>query len=69
MSYYDYENLKKAVQDNPTQANINALGEWFSEFGMDYWNGSYYDADSFRVFPVYEEIEEDEFDLKGYEIR
>lgn len=69
MSYYDYAELKKAVEAQPTQENINALGEWFADYGMDYWNGEYYDAGSFRVYPVFEEIEEDEFELKGYEIR
>lgn len=66
---YDYNRLKAAVEGNPTQANIDALGEWFSNWGIDYFNGEYYDAENFRIYPVFEEVEEDEFELKGYEIR
>ena len=68
-TYYDYKDLKAAVDANPSQENINALGEWFSNWGNDFWNGEYYDADDLRIFPVYKEVEEDEFELIGYEAR
>ena len=69
MNYYSYQELKAAVVAHPTTENINELGEWFNRYGNDYWNGEYYDADEFRVYPVYEEVEEDEWELKGYEVR
>lgn len=68
-TYYDYDDLKKAYEANPTQENLNALGEWFEENGQTYWNGEYFDADSIRIYPVYKEISEDEFELVGYEAR
>lgn len=69
MNYYSYQELKDAVIANPTAENVNKLGEWFSTYGNDYWNGEYYDADEFAVWPMYEEVEEDEFEITGYEIR
>ena len=69
INYYSYEELKAAVIADASRANVNALGEWFSNYGNDYWNGEYYDADDFRLYPVYTEVNEDEFELTGYEIR
>lgn len=68
INYYSYEELKAAVIADASGANVNALGEWFSNYGNDYWNGEYYDADDFRLYPVYTEVGEDEFELTGYEI-
>ena len=45
------------------------MGEWFDHYGNDYWNGEYYDADDLRIYPVYKEVEEDEYELIGYEAR
>ena len=69
INYYAYEDLKAAVIADSSEENVNALGEWFGRYGNDYWNGEYYDADDFRLYPVYAEIDEDEFELTGYEIR
>lgn len=68
-NYYEYEELrKKALSGN--QEDINALGEWFEQYGDRYWNGEYYNADDgMRLFPVYEEAAEDEWELKRYEFR
>ena len=69
INYYAYEDLKAAVIADPSEENVNALGEWFSSYGNDYWNGEYYDADDFRLYPVYTEVDEGELELTGYEIR
>lgn len=75
INYYSYEDLKNAVLQDKTQENINNLGEWFSRYGMSYWNGECFDADDFRVYPVVVEAEdfvEDEnenWETVGYEIR
>ena len=38
MSRYDYEELKnKALAQNATQEDINTLGEWFEQYGGNYW--------------------------------
>lgn len=69
MNYYSYKDLKTAYDTNPSQENINTLGEWFQQYGDSCWNGEYYDADNIRIYPVYKEIAEDEFELIGYEAR
>ena len=71
MSYYDYDELRSAATaPNATQADIDALGEWFQVHGQRYWNGEYFDADGgVRVYPVYQEIAQDEYELTGYELR
>lgn len=68
-NYYEYEELRaKALNGN--QEDVNALGEWFEQYGDCYWNGEYYNADDgMRLFPVYEEMAEDEWELKRYEFR
>ena len=64
-NYYDYEELRaKAL--NGKQEDIDALGEWLEQHGEKYWNGEYYDADGLRVYPVYNELDEDEYELTGY---
>lgn len=67
MSYYDYQELfSKATSCNATQADINALGDWLSEFGMSYWNGEYFDCgDGYRLFPFYE-VGDDGISISGY---
>lgn len=67
---YSYkELLAAATGKSATQTDIDTLGAWFSEFGSEYWNGEYYDADGERLFPVYRESEEDQFEVIGYEFR
>ena len=68
VNYYSYADLRKAVNDNPTEENINALGEWFERYGGAYWNGWYYDADGIRLAPIYEQTGEDDFDLIGWQL-
>lgn len=67
--YYDYIELReKAI--NGDQNAVNELGEWFSNYGGMYWNGEYYDADDgYRLYPIYEEVDEDDYELKGWELR
>lgn len=68
---YSYQELReKALSANATPDDVNALGYWFSRFGSDYWNGEYYDCDNgIRLYPVCQQIGEDEFERIGYEIR
>lgn len=69
ISRYDYKELKQKVLENETEENLNALGEWFEMFGNDFWNGEYFDADDFHLVPIYKEVDEDEFERIGWEIR
>lgn len=50
---YDYKELREKLNGTYTQKDVNALGDWFEQYGLDYWNGDYYDADGFHLYPVY----------------
>lgn len=70
---YQYETLKAAaLAPNATQDDINALGEWFQQYGMYYWNGESFEIDeTTSIFPIcaHEEDEYGCFPLLRYEIR
>ena len=69
ISPYAYADLlERATAPEATKEDVNALGHWFQYYGMIYWNGECFDADGHRVFPVYDEIEPDVFDIDHYEI-
>ena len=67
VSRYAYADLRYAA-DCPDRdvlsAAINMLGEWFTEYNMDEWNGEYFEADGLRIYPVYSGEE-----IVGYEER
>lgn len=75
MSRYDYEELKnKALSTEATQEDINALGEWFEQYGYRYWNGECFVIDEdYDLYPILakntDESVEDCYDTIGYEIR
>ena len=71
MGYYDYKELRAAATaSGATQADINALGKWCSEFGTRSWNGEFYDIDDgLRLFPTVTEDESGDIEVTGYEIR
>jgi len=68
---YEYEELRAiAIAPGAKPEQINALGEWFEQYGSNYWNGEYYDADGIRVYPVYDwDNDNDCGILTGFEIR
>lgn len=70
MTEYAYEALQAAaLKPDATQEDIDALGEWFECYGMDYWNGSCWAVDEkqdIHLARVYKEIAEDEFEHIGY---
>lgn len=71
-NYYDYNELAAAALENPTTENLAALGEWFEQNGMDYWNGECWEIDSnHSLYPVYKCIDEEneEYECIGYEVR
>lgn len=68
---YDFEELKEAaLKYNATQEEINSLGKWFEMYGYaQYWNGEFFDIDGlYRLFPAYEKINEDDYEIVGYEL-
>ena len=66
---YSYKELFHAATGaGATQKDIDTLGAWFAEYGASYWNGECYDADGWRLFPVYAE-NDGEFEVVNYEFR
>ena len=68
---YAYEELRTAaIRPGATQEEINTLGEWFEQYGLEYWNGEYFDADGYRVYRIERhDPERDIYDIIGYEIQ
>lgn len=66
--YYNYKSLvAAALAPNATQADIDALGEWFRAYDQRDWNGECYYVDAtHRLYPIYREIGEDDYDIVGY---
>lgn len=68
---------KKATSMCATQDDINRLGEYMQINGLSCWNGEFWSIgcshkdtdDSMRLYPVYAEIEPDEYEVSHYEIR
>ena len=71
MNRYDYDELKnKALGVDATEEDVNKLGEWFEQYGDEFWNGEYYEVDSDnRLYPQHREVDEDEFEVCGYVIK
>lgn len=68
---YAYEDLeKKALSANATDADIQALADWFIQYGNDFWTGECFIVNSnHALYPIYREVGEDEFKIEGWEIR
>lgn len=70
VSYFDFDELAAKALETRDPADLAALGEWFERYGNEYWNGECYTIDSSHdLVPVYEEVELDDFQIVGYEIR
>ena len=67
---YSYNELfAVATKPDAAQIDVDTLGEWFSAYGEIYWNGEYYDADGYRIRPVYDWGEEaDQGEIVHYEL-
>ena len=67
---YNYDELRKAAIEDPTPENLANLGEWFQDYGSSFWNGEYFDADGYRLYPVYSDPDDSgNSDLLGYDLR
>lgn len=64
------EEFEKKFPETLTHNLINYSPK-FLENGIilirDEWNGEYYDTNSMRYYPVYEQLGEDDFEIIGYE--
>ena len=70
MTYqFEYDDLIAAVKKNPTQENIDNLGDWFHQYGDCYWNGEFYNADDLELWPVEDyDYELDQGEIIGYRL-
>lgn len=75
---YSYnELLTAATAPDATQADIDALGGWFSRYGEQYWNGECYDASlpgeptgTRSLYEVVEwDVDTDQGEVVGYQFR
>lgn len=67
INQYSYEELKNKVLEDPSFDNRMNLYKWFALYGGR-WNGEYYDADDFKVKPIYEKFGEDDYEVVDVEI-
>lgn len=66
---YEYQELVEKALATGAKEDIEALAEWFKQYGDMYWNGEYYEIDKYtRLVPVYEETEPDEWECVSWEI-
>lgn len=71
MDVYDYKALvQKALAFDATQEDINALGDWFDQYGgwgRDNWNGECYHVDrDHDLYPIHREVGYEEYEVVGY---
>ena len=71
IKYTDYDLLRRRVIANPTSIrNMTDLALWFELFGIDFWNGEYWDADGYSLRPIFEyDPITDQQNTIGYEWR
>ena len=69
---YDFENLAKRAITEKSEDAINDLAEWFVRYDLNSWNGENYtfkmNGRKWHLTPVYEEVEEDSFEIVGWEL-
>lgn len=83
IGYYDYEKLYNLMKKNwGKQKYVDALGEWFSMFGDNDWNGEVYivtdpktGKEEYSLRPIYEGVGEPDkdgdyeyYEIVGYEL-
>ena len=67
---YEYQELVDKALATGAKEDIEALAEWFEQYGDIYWNGECFEIDrNTSLVPVYEEIAPDEWERVGWEIK
>ena len=66
-----FDELKKNAIESGTLEDCELLAQWLLEFDSKHsWNGEFFTIDKdHRMYPVYKQIDEDEYEIVGYEIR
>ena len=71
--YYCYQELLAAALENETPENLEALGNWFENYGERYWNGEHWEAsapnepsETRYLYPIMVENEDGDFEVTGY---
>lgn len=68
---YNYKELEAAALKTHSKADIEALAEWFETYSdYKFWNGECHKVnDRYSLYPIYEQTDEDEFAIVGWELR
>lgn len=71
---YSFAELIRNVRRNPSELNLMLLGYWFERYDSYFsWNGEYFDThhelNGQNLYPVYEKMDDDSYELVGYELR
>lgn len=68
---YNYKELEAAALNTRSEEDIAALAEWFETYsGYKFWNGECHKVnDRYSLYPVYDQTEDDEFIITGWELR
>lgn len=68
---YDFPELaQKALAPGATPGDLEALADWLAKYDRRSWNGERYEIDAAHsLYPIYEEVAPDEWEIVGYEIR
>ena len=74
MTAYDYAELREAainhMNDDKATDTARDLADWLEYYGEGRgWNGEWWDIEGYRLVPVYEEVEPDEWDLVRWEVQ
>lgn len=64
----EYKEIRGAAISDPTPTNLERLADWLFQHGDCGWNGGEYDVDGYYLRPVYKEVDEDEWEIVGYEL-
>lgn len=71
MNRYSYSDiLAKAEVEGASSVDVNALGEWFEDYGYTYWNGECFECGGLRVYRIYGKPNKwGDYPIIGYEFR
>lgn len=67
---YQYKELLEKALETRSFKDMENLADWFRNYGSDFWNGEYWDlGNDYRLYPIYQDAADDEFEIVDYEIR
>ena len=69
---YNFKELEERAFTEGTAEAVNDLAKWYEKYGMQFWNGEFfsgkYNGEEYILVPDYEEDEDSNFEIAGWEI-